>query len=57
MKSKLFIITTILFLSLPLFAQCYAKVWDKLNYLVGNWEGDASGTPGEGESYFSSVYI
>ncbi|MCU7492938.1 MAG: hypothetical protein HF300_14495 [Ignavibacteria bacterium] len=27
--------------------------WEKLNYLTGNWKGEGSGKPGEGQGYFS----
>lgn len=30
--------------------------WKKLNILIGNWKGEGSGKPGEGEGYFSFNY-
>lgn len=27
--------------------------WVRLNYLTGNWKGEGSGKPGEGQGYFS----
>ncbi len=30
--------------------------WGKLNFLIGNWKGEGSGKPGEGEGYSSFKY-
>lgn len=56
MRSKFLILVMVLFLTLPSFAQHYAKVWEKLNYLVGNWEGDASNTSNGGAGGFTFKY-
>ncbi len=53
MKSKLSIVVVILLLSLPLFAQQNSNTWRKLDYLIGNWKGEGSGKPGQGEGTFS----
>ena len=53
MKSKLSILFTIFLLSMPLTAQQKSNTWEKLNYLIGNWKGEGSGKPGEGEGYFT----
>ncbi len=56
MKSKFLILVLVLLLTLPSFAQHDAKIWEKLNYLVGNWEGDASNTSTGGEGGFTFKY-
>ncbi|MCK9209946.1 MAG: hypothetical protein M0P61_03820 [Ignavibacteriaceae bacterium] len=41
------------FLSLPLFAQQNSNTWRKSDNLIGNWKGEGSGKPGQGEGTFS----
>jgi hypothetical protein len=53
MKSKLFVIVTILFLSIPSFAQQNSDSWNDLRFLIGNWKGEGSGSPGQGEGTFT----
>lgn len=56
MKTKL--ITAILFFAITttIYGQKQNENWEQLNYLIGNWKGEGSGTPGEGEGYFSFKY-
>lgn len=53
MKSKLLVLLALLFLTVPLLAQQELDAWEKLNCLIGNWKGEGSGKPGEGEGYFT----
>jgi hypothetical protein len=49
------IIILIILLSPFSFSQQSAKniVWDNWKFLIGNWEGEGSGKPGEGRGFFS----
>lgn len=53
MKVKLYLIILMLFMVSSVFAQSGNKKWSGLDFLVGNWEGEGSGKPGEGSGYFS----
>lgn len=52
MKTKLFVLFLLISIS-KLYSQQNNNPWEKLNYLIGNWEGEGSGKPGEGIGYFS----
>lgn len=50
---KSFFITAIL---IVLASTCYAQIdntWDKWSWLIGKWEGEGSGQPGQGGGVFS----
>jgi len=52
MKKKIFF--TAIFLGL--FVSCFAQqnsTWNKWNWLIGDWKGEGSGQPGEGNGVFS----
>jgi len=53
MKSKLFIVAIILLITLPSFTQSNSSSWDKLDFLIGKWIGEGSGTPGQGTGSFT----
>ena len=38
------------------YAQENTNNWEKLNFLIGDWKGEGSGNPGEGEGIFSFKY-
>jgi len=52
MKSKLIIILLFMMTCFS-FSQENNNSWDKLNFLIGHWEGEGSGNPGEGSGYFT----
>ncbi|MCK9209937.1 MAG: hypothetical protein M0P61_03775 [Ignavibacteriaceae bacterium] len=53
MKSKVLILVLVLLLTLPSFTQQNSNKWSKLDYLIGNWKGEGSGKPGQGDGTFS----
>ncbi len=52
MKLKLIITITLLGLLTVTYGQ-QSSGWDKWNWLIGNWQGEGSGQPGEGGGFFS----
>ncbi|MFA6599134.1 MAG: hypothetical protein WCS69_15530 [Ignavibacteriaceae bacterium] len=53
MKAKLFIFFIAMFMNSSSFAQQSTNMWGKFDFLLGNWKGEGSGTPGQGEGTFS----
>jgi len=53
MKINLITVVLILTITTIIYGQEQNRNWEKFNYLIGNWKGEGSGKPGEGEGYFS----
>ncbi len=51
MKLRLMII--LLFAACITFGQQNTETWNKFSYLIGNWKGGGSGTPGQGGGEFT----
>jgi hypothetical protein len=51
--------TFFLFLSIIVIAPAFGQQninWDKWDWLIGNWEGEGTGQPGQGDGTFSFAY-
>ncbi len=48
-----FIIIFILLSSMASFAQHDSNMWERFEYLIGTWEGEGNGKPGQGKGIFS----
>ena len=55
MKTKLRITSLFLILTVVCFGQ-QGTAWDKFTWLMGKWEGEGSGQPGQGGGTFSFEY-
>ncbi|MGE5354523.1 MAG: hypothetical protein ACM3P0_20745 [Acidobacteriota bacterium] len=53
MKLNLILAAFLIIMTSAVSAQDKNSSWEKLNYLLGNWNGEGSGKPGEGKGYFS----
>lgn len=53
MKLNLILAAVLVIASTAVFGQEKSSNWEKFNYLIGNWKGEGSGKPGEGQGYFS----
>lgn len=54
MKIKLFFAATLFILCLNGFAQ--TTNWNRWNWLIGEWQGEGSGQPGQGSGIFSFAF-
>ena len=52
MKTYTFLISFVLLISVSSFAQ-QSDPFEKWNWLIGKWNGEGSGNPGEGNGYFT----
>ena len=53
MKVKLILMLGFICITALAFGQESNNSWEKLSFLIGNWKGEGSGDPGQGEGYFS----
>jgi hypothetical protein len=53
MKLTLIFIVVFICMTTLTFGQQSNSSWEKLSFLIGNWKGEGSGNPGQGEGYFS----
>lgn len=53
MKLNLILAAFLIIVTGAVSGQGKSSNWEKLNYLTGNWKGEGSGKPGEGQGYFS----
>jgi hypothetical protein len=53
MSIKAILTIIIIIITVAIYGQENKNGWEKINFLVGNWKGEGSGKPGEGEGYFS----
>jgi len=53
MSFKAFFTVIIIIIIINVYGQENNKIWEKTNFLMGNWKGEGSGKPGEGKGYFS----
>ena len=53
MKLKLILMFGFICITAMTFGQESDTCWEKLSFLIGNWKGEGSGDPGQGEGYFS----
>lgn len=55
MKTKLLLTVTLFALTMTCFGQ-QSTTWDKWKWLIGEWQGEGSGQPGQGGGTFSFAF-
>lgn len=53
MKIRSIIVLLAIFSGFNSYSQIRDSSWGKLNFLIGNWQGEGNGKPGEGKGFFS----
>lgn len=53
MKFNLILAAVLVIMTTAVFGQEKSSSLEKFNFLIGNWKGEGSGKPGEGQGYFS----
>jgi hypothetical protein len=53
MKIRTIILLLVIFSGSNSFSQTRDSSWGKLNFLIGNWQGEGEGKPGQGQGIFS----